>query len=298
MGFNDLLLSRTQLPNSIPVPLQSKKSKPSTRSPSQKKSSSPFPIRASRLRVCRIAVRATKRYSRSACGATRMARWLKQAAANPVRGTFTDIAHSGTADDILDAYADVLRSLTSYQAIIAARLPSPLRNDGSKWRLTTKNAPEPGALPRSQTTFQPVAGPALLSLDFDIPAALRQELATVADLYRKVLIPAWPGFAEVAMLVRSSVSSGAKLIGAADPLPTGYHVACIVSDGTKIEAFALALFDRIALLGFALVEPSKCGAALKRALVDVAAAKGSERLIFEADPVRKRSGGSSTMRQP
>ena len=38
-------------------------------------------------------------------------------------------------------------------------------------------------------------------------------------------------------------------------------------------------------MGFALVEPSKSGAALKRALVDVAAAKGSERLIFEADPV-------------
>ncbi|MET0165899.1 MAG: hypothetical protein ABW318_12980 [Vicinamibacterales bacterium] len=34
-----------------------------------------------------------------------------------------------------------------------------------------------------------------------------------------------------------------------------------------------------------MVEPSKSGAALKRALVDVAAAKGSERLIFEADPI-------------
>ena len=97
-------------------------------------------------------------------------------------------------------------------------------NDGSKWRLTTKNAPEPGALPRSQTTFQPVSGPALCSLDFDIPPALRQQFATVADLYRKVLIPAWPGFSEVALLVRPSVSSGAKLTGAPDPLPTGYHV--------------------------------------------------------------------------
>ncbi len=93
----------------------------------------------------------------------------KQAAANPVRGTFTDIAHTGTAEEILGAYANVLRSLTPHQAIIAARLPSPLCSDGGKWRLTTKNAPEPGALPRSQTTFQPVAGPALLSLDFDIP---------------------------------------------------------------------------------------------------------------------------------
>ena len=52
---------------------------------------------------------------------------VKQAAANPVRGTFTDIAHSGTADDILNAYADVLRSLSSHQAIIAAPLPSPFR---------------------------------------------------------------------------------------------------------------------------------------------------------------------------
>jgi hypothetical protein len=222
----------------------------------------------------------TKRLWRGEDGAL-----VKQAAANPARGTFTHVEHTGTAEGILGAYGDVLHSLSSHQAIIAARLPSPLRSDGSKWRLTTKNAPEPGALPRSQTTFHPVAGPALISLDFDIPEVLRQDFATAADLYRKVLLPAWPGFAEVALLVRVSVSSGAKLIGAADPFPTGYHIACIVSDGTKVEAFALALFDRIALLGFALVEPSRCGAALKRALVDVAAARGSERLIFEADPV-------------
>ena len=38
-----------------------------------------------------------------------------------------------------------------------------------------------------------------------------------------------------------------------------------------------------------MVEPSKSGAALKRALVDVAAAKGSERLIFEANPLSGRA---------
>ena len=138
----------------------------------------------------------------------------------------------------------------------------------------------------------------MLSLDFDIPLALRHRFVTAADLYRKVLLPAWPGFAEVALLGRASVSSGAKLTGTPNPSPTGYHVTCIVSDGTKIEEFATALFDRIALLGFALIEASRSGAALKRGLVDVAAAKGSERLFFEADPVRKRRGGSSTMRQP
>ena len=48
----------------------------------------------------------------------------KQAAASPLRGVFTDIAHCGTAEDILTAYANVLRSLSSRQAIIAAPLPS------------------------------------------------------------------------------------------------------------------------------------------------------------------------------
>lgn len=59
----------------------------------------------------------------------------KQSAACPLRGVFTDIAHCGTAEDILNDYANVLRSLSSRQAIIAAPLPSPSCNDGRKWRL-------------------------------------------------------------------------------------------------------------------------------------------------------------------
>ena len=81
----------------------------------------------------------TKRIWRDENGAL-----AKRAAANPVRGVFTHVEHTGTAGEILHAYANVLRSLTPQQAIIAARLPSPLAADGSKWRLTTKNAPEPG----------------------------------------------------------------------------------------------------------------------------------------------------------
>ena len=81
------------------------------------------------------------------------------------------------------------------------------------------------------------------------------------------------------------MSSGAKLIGAADPFPPAITSPASSPTARRSRNSQLALFDRIALLGFALVEPSKSGAALKRALVDVAAAKGSERLIFEADPV-------------
>ena len=199
----------------------------------------------------------TKRIWRDENGAL-----AKQAAANPVRGTFTHFAHTGTAEDVLNAYANVLRSLTPHQAIIAAPLPSPLRNDGSKWRLTTKNAPEPGALPRSQTTFQPVAGPALLSLDFDIPAAAA---AGIRDRRRPLSQGAASGMAG---LRRSRDAGQGQRVERREAdrrsrsLPTGYHVACIVSDGTRIEEFAAALFDRIALLGFALVEAVAmwCGA--------------------------------------
>jgi hypothetical protein len=210
---------------------------------------------------------------------------VKQPAANPIGGSFAAIEHVGTADAILDTYTNVLRGLKPNQAIIASRLPSPLRPDGQAWQLTIKASPGAGALARSQDTFKLVDGPALGSLDFDIPMALRARLATALALYDDVLLPAWPGFADVALSARASVSSGAKLIGAADPLPTGFHVAAVISDGTRIEAFATLLFDRIALNGFAVVEASRRGAALKRALVDIAAAKGPERLVFEADPI-------------
>ena len=56
----------------------------------------------------------------------RMARWPNRQRPIRLEGTYTNIEHTGTPDDVLVAYTNVLRSLTPYQAIIAARLPSPL----------------------------------------------------------------------------------------------------------------------------------------------------------------------------
>src|SRR4051812_36519632 len=78
---------------------------------------------------------------------------VKQAAVHPMRGVFTAIECTGTADQILDHYCEILRRLTVHEAIIAAPLPSPFRDDGTKWELTTKDLPLPAALPRSQSTF-------------------------------------------------------------------------------------------------------------------------------------------------
>ena len=210
---------------------------------------------------------------------------VKVAAASPSKGKYAEVTASGDAESIIDALITFLRTLTAYDAIMIARLPSPRTPDGQLWRLRTKkSAPDPKALARSQDNFHAVAGPALGFLDIDVPAAMRSVLRT-ADAVRALLIDACPELARTAMLIRASVSAGAKKAGTANPLPTGWHVFFVIDDGRQLAAFATALFNRLATLGYALVEPSKRGAKLRRALVDPAASQGAERLIFEADPM-------------
>lgn len=223
----------------------------------------------------------------------------KLAAASPKRGVFTHIEHDGIADEIMEALSAILRNLTDRQAIIAAPLPTALAPDGEPWRLRLTEEPDSAnTLSRSQSTFQVAEGPALGFLDFDVPAALRDGIASAEALYEKILLPAWPGFAETAQVIRPSVSSGARLIGGETPKPTGFHCFFVISDGRRLGALAEALFARLALNGFAVVEASRRGSMLRRALVDISASKGAERLIFEADPVLVGDGVRLVERPP
>ena len=71
--------------------------------------------------------------------------------------------------------------------------------------------------------------------------------------------------------------------GTANPLPTGWHVFFVIDDGRQLAAFATALFNGLATLGYALVEPSKRGAKLRRALVLIELRRRApSELIFEA----------------
>ena len=209
----------------------------------------------------------------------------KRAAASPASGTFRQIESVGTAEEILAELEKVFSTLTARQALIAVPLPVPLAPDGNLWRL--RRFDDKGlanALPRTRETFQPLAGAALGFLDIDVPPALRSSIVDAIELYEKILLPACPCFADVALLVRPSVSSGVKLVGTDNPRPSGFHVYFVISDGYRLGDLAAALFSRLALGGHAVVEASRSGSMLRRALVDVSASKGGERLIFEADP--------------
>ena len=208
----------------------------------------------------------------------------KVSAANPASGSFQHVEHTGLAEEVLSGVATTLRDLSSNQAIIAAPLPAPRAPDGKPWRLRlVKDPPTPGTLPRAQETFQAPEGAALLFLDFDVPLPLRPALPDACAV-RELLLGVWPGFADVAMLIRPSVTAGAKLKNAPDPLPSGFHAFMVISNGRLAGHVAEALFDRLALR-HALVEPSRRGSKLRRAIIDPSATKGAERLIFEADPV-------------
>jgi len=209
----------------------------------------------------------------------------KAPAANPSDGVFSPVPISGNPFAILTAYAGFLDMLGPDQAPVMAPLPAPLAPDGELWRLTVMERPRPCALSRSGSVFRLPAGIALVTLDFDIPAALRARYPTPEIFLREVLLPAWPGFADAALLIKASVSAGGKLIGGPPPLPGGYHVSLVLSSGVGLTAFATAIFDRLAAAGFATIEISRKGVAMRRALIDLAAAKGGERLFFEADPV-------------
>jgi hypothetical protein len=177
-----------------------------------------------------------------------------------------------------------LRDLAHNQAIIAAPLPSPHAPDGTPWRLRlVRDPPTPGTLPRARETFQAPEGAAPLFLDCDVPLLLRPALPD-AGAVRELLVGAWRGFADVAMLIRPSVTAGAKLKNSPAPLPRGFHVFAVISNGRLAGPIAAALFDRLALR-HALVEPSRRGSKLRRAIIDLSATNGAERLIFEADPV-------------
>ncbi len=209
-------------------------------------------------------------------------RLIKVAAASPVSGAYAAVSLDGTPDEILKQLSEVLKALGPRQALIAGRLPSPVAPDGQLWRLRLKRAADDGvSLPRTQQVFRPSTGPSLGFLDFDIPEAIRKRFPDLRALYA-LLVRTWPDFACTAMLVRPSVSSGVKVQGHPAPLPTGFHIFFVASDGHRVGQLADAMFDRLALSGEAFIVASKRGSRLRRALVDPSATKGSERLIFEA----------------
>ena len=160
---------------------------------------------------------------------------VKTAAVSPWSGTYASFNRSGSPEEILaGAYGlkGILESLEPRQALMAGRLPSPSAPDGEPWRLRLKRMPDDGAsLPRTKGTFKPTPGASLGFLDFDIPEPRRRHLHSPRELYDKVLLRVWPGFAQVAVLIRPSASSGAKITGAEASLPSGFHVFFIVSDG-------------------------------------------------------------------
>jgi hypothetical protein len=176
------------------------------------------------------------------------------------------------------------------EAIICAP-PPPGPNS---WPLATKEKVKEGKvegrtdlIARKSEYFQPVPGPGLLGLDFDLknyPLHIAEKLAAAGGL-PAVLTSIFPGFLHVASVWRPSPSAGIRNTetGEETPADAGQHHYYIVLDQTDVADFVQRLSDRLTLEGWGWGEVSKSGTMLERNLIDVSASKDTSRLWYEAD---------------
>lgn len=207
--------------------------------------------------------------------------------AQPARGDVSRHDFIGTPVEILHSVAKLLGDMKSSEVLI----PVPPSAKGNRLALVTKEelAIQPGTIARTKEHFPPVAGPALLPLDFDAkiwPAALRNRVEQAGGVLR-VLETVCRSFGGCAFLKRASSSAGIRdrLTGRQTAVDAGHHWYFLVQDGRDISRFVDVLHQRLIIAGFGCGFISQVGLVLPRSLVDVAASSNSSRLWFEGPPI-------------
>jgi hypothetical protein len=203
------------------------------------------------------------------------------------------IAHrfslKGTPSEMATLLAADLAALGTTEALICAPPPQGRK----QWRVVTADEVKnhPGAIARTKEFFTPVAGPALMGLDFDIkdfPTPIRERLLAMGPTcISDVLAKVFPQFEHAASVSRPSMSVGIRhrASGSETDRDAGQHRYYFVADGSDIEAFAKRLRDRLFLAGWAWGIVSKSGAILPRTLFDVTASSDTSRLFYEGAPI-------------
>lgn len=201
------------------------------------------------------------------------------------RGKATRVHLTGTPSALAEQLAKRLAGIQANQAIIPA--PPPAGQDEWPLVLAEETKSRPDAVARTKHFFQPVAGPALLGLDFDgktYPFEIMEKLRACGGL-SKALASVFPGLGTAASVQRASVSVGIRNTATnkqTDP-NGGRHRYVFVLDGTDIPDFARRLEGHLMLAGWAWGEVSESGAVLYRTLIDVGASADPSRLFYEAD---------------
>lgn len=208
---------------------------------------------------------------------------VKSGAVNLHRGRVRRKSLKGDATAILNGLAETIQSFGPNNVLVLAPARTP--SDDLELVMTSELAGKPEAIARTRKEFCPVAGPALLGLDFDtaeFPLDLLEKIRAAGSI-SNALASAFPGFSGAAVLRRASVSCGVRRKGGQTPTETGQHRYYIVPDGTAIETFVAKLADRLMLAGFVWGKISSAGGIFVRTLFDVDASKDTSRLFYEAD---------------
>jgi hypothetical protein len=197
-----------------------------------------------------------------------------------------EILDEGALRERVERFATILSELQPREAIICA--PPPPGKD--QWPVVTrKNAEDRGdVVARAKEHFAPVAGPALMMLDFDVkdyPSHIRGKLADTN--FSAVLASVFPAFGHAASVLRPSSSVGIRNreTGQETPRQAGQHRYYFVQDGTDIAEFVKRLEEHLILNGWGWGKVSEAGVLLYRTLIDVDASCDTSRLCYEADAI-------------
>lgn len=185
--------------------------------------------------------------------------------------------------------ADCLNSYGPKNALIPAA--PPISQD--RWRIVTEDelAKNPDAIARTKAYFRPIAGPALMLLDYDIkdyPARVKERLLKLErPRLQSAMIDVMPDLDAAAGVFRHSMSVGIRnrLNGKETDVNGGLHQYLFVADGRDISAFAVRLTEHLMLREWAWYYVSDAGVPLPRTLIDLAASTDVGRLSYEGTPI-------------
>lgn len=207
--------------------------------------------------------------------------------AQPARGVVSRHDFSGAPLGILHSVAALLGNMKSSEVLI----PVPPLAKGKRLDFVTKSelVAASNAIARTKEHFPPVAGPALLPLDFDAkvwPPELRARVERAGGVLR-VLETTCHAFVGCSFIKRASSSAGVRdrLTGKQTAVDAGHHWYFLVQDGRDISRFIDVLHQRLIIAGFGYGFISRAGLVLPRSIVDVAASSDSSRLWFEGPPI-------------
>jgi Virulence-associated protein E len=146
-----------------------------------------------------------------------------------------------------------------------------------------KQSKNKDCIARTKDYFHFVDGPGLVLLDYD-PCKHASKQLNVEELW-SILTEACAGFADVAHVIKRSVSSSVRYKDQDDSdVLGGVHIYLAAKQQSDYPRFTEVLFKRLILQGHGYIAISAAGTLLLRTYIDKTVAS-PERLIFEAPPI-------------